>query len=119
MRRAPNGNRRPVETEAKALGHATPSIIRRLLTSNSARKITKKDGGILALVKHELALQPSVAVLERFLDPKDTPEVKIQGDEVVKYPTLTEFEPIAVKAERIKDKNGQITTSNWQVVDQG
>lgn len=94
-------------------------FIRGLVISNSARKITKKDGGILALVKHELALQPGVAVLERFLDPKDNPEVQIQGDEVVKYPKLKEFEPIAVKAERIKDMNGQITTSNWQVVDQG
>ena len=94
-------------------------FIRGLVISNSARKITKKDGGILALVKHELAVQPGVAVLERFIDPKENPEVEIQGDEVTKYPTLKEFEPVAVKAERIKDMNGQITTSNWQIVDQG
>ncbi len=93
--------------------------IRGVVISNSARKITKKDGGILALVKHELAIQPGVAVLERFIDPKDNPEVEIQGDEVTKYPKLKEFEPVAVKAERIKDVNGQITTSNWEIVDQG
>lgn len=53
-----------------------------------------------------------------FIDPKDNPEVEIQGDEVVKYPKLQDFEPITVKAERIKDMNEQITTSNWEVVDQ-
>lgn len=94
-------------------------FIRGVVISNSARKITKKDGGILALVKHELALQPGVAVLERFLDPKDNPQVEISGDEVSKYPELKTFEPVAVKATRIKEVNGQITTSNWQVVDQG
>lgn len=94
-------------------------FIRGVVISNSARKITKKDGGILALVKHELAIQPGVAVLERFIDPKDNPEVEIQGDEVTKYAKLKEFEPVVVKAERIKDMNGQITTSNWAIVDLG
>ncbi|PXA04355.1 hypothetical protein DDZ13_07430 [Coraliomargarita sinensis] len=92
-------------------------FIRGVVISNSARKITKKDGGILALVKHELALQPGVAVLERFLDPKDNPEVEINGDEVTKYPELKAFQPVSVKATRIQERNGQISSSSWEIVD--
>ena len=46
-------------------------------------------------------------------------QVEIQGDEVTKYPELKSFEPIAVKATRIRDMNGQVTTSNWDIVQQG
>jgi hypothetical protein len=63
--------------------------------------------------------QPGVAVLERFIDPKENPEMEIQGDEVTKYPKLKDFEPVSVKATRIKDMNGQITTSSWDIVDLG
>ena len=92
-------------------------FIRGLVISNSARKITKKDGGILALVKHELALDPGLAVLERFLDPKENPQVVIEGEEVVKFPELKKFEPVSVKATRIRDNNGQISSSSWEIVD--
>lgn len=94
-------------------------FIRGLVISNSARKITKKDGGVLALVKHELALDPGLAVLERFLDPKENPQVVIEGDEVTKYPELKKFEAVAVKASRIRDNNGQISSSSWEIVQQG
>ncbi|MGB0259560.1 MAG: hypothetical protein ACPGES_12985, partial [Coraliomargarita sp.] len=94
-------------------------FIRGVVISNSARKITKKDGGILALVKHELALQPGVAVLERFLDPKENPQVVIEGENVTKFPELKAFEPVAVKATRIRDANGQLTTSAWDIVQKG
>ena len=94
-------------------------FIRGVVINNSARKITKKDGGILALVKHELALQPGLAVLERFLDPKENPQVEITGDEVTKYPKLKDFEAVSVKATRIQERNGQISSSSWEIVDAG
>lgn len=94
-------------------------FIRGVVISNSARKITKKDGGILALIKYELALSPGLAVLERFLDPKENPQVAIVGEEVTKFPELKQFEAIAVKAMRIRDNNGQLSTSSWEIVQQG
>jgi len=87
--------------------------------SNGARKITKKDGGVLVVVKHEIALQPGVAVLERFLDPKDNLEICIEGENVTKYPELKVFEPVTVKVTRIRENNGQISTSSWELVQSG
>lgn len=94
-------------------------FIRGVVISNSARKITKKDGNVLALVKHELALQPGIAVLERFLDPKENTEITIEGDTVTKYPKLKDFEPVAVKVTKVRETNGQLSTSSWDVVQQG
>ena len=67
-------------------------------------------------MKHELALQPRVAVLERFLDPKENPQVVIEDDELTKYPELKAFEPVAVKATRIREANGQLSSSAWEIV---
>lgn len=64
-------------------------------------------------------MQAGLAMLKSFLDPKDNPQVVIQGDEMTKYPKLKEFEPAAVKATRIKEMSEQITTSSWDIVDQG
>jgi hypothetical protein len=95
-------------------------FIRGVVISNRAQKITKKDGsGVLALVSHELALSPGLAVLQRFLDPKENPSVTIEGDEVTKYPELKLFEPVAAKVMKIQDRNGQIVTSSWEITQQG
>jgi hypothetical protein len=36
----------------------------------------------------------TIVKLERFIDPKDNPEVEIQGDEVTKYPKLPQVEQL-------------------------
>lgn len=91
--------------------------IRGVVISNSAQKITKKDGGIIAIVRHELATEPGMVVLQRFLDPKSDSQVTIEGDEVIKYPKLECFKPFTVKAEKIEDVRGQATVSRWERTD--
>ena len=90
--------------------------LRGVVISNSARKITKKDGNILVIVRHELALQPGVVLLEEFLDPKFEPDIRIEGDEVTKFPLLKEFESISVRGSRIRENNGQISVGNWEII---
>ena len=74
-----------------------------VVISNSARIFKKKDGtGISVKVVAELALQPGVANYERFFDPTKDVEVKVQGEEVVSYPELSEFSTITLRVERYR-----------------
>ena len=87
-----------------------------VVISNEARTITLKDGSTRVSVKHELALDPGLIVLDRFIDPNTTNEVKLVGDEVKDFPTLKKFEPIIVRAQKVKEYNGQMTASDWELV---
>lgn len=71
----------------------------------------------MALVRHELALQPGIAILEEFIDPRGNPEVQIEGDKVKKYPQLKEFESLIIKATRVRENNGQISVGNWDIIE--
>lgn len=87
-----------------------------VVISNDATKITKKDGNPLVIVKHELAVEPGVVVLQQFIDPKEVSTVKIDGDRVVDYPKFAMYKPIMVKAEKIEENRGQATVSRWELV---
>ncbi len=90
--------------------------IKGVVISSKAQKITKKDGGVLAIVKHEISTDPGVVVLQEFLDPKVDLHVKIEGDEVSTFPKLEQFKSVTVKAESIEDKRGHATVSKWKRV---
>ena len=45
---------------------------------------------LFVIARHELALQPGLAVWEAFHDPKDG-KVKLDGENVVAFPKLAEF----------------------------
>ncbi|MGB0744515.1 MAG: hypothetical protein ACPGSB_08310 [Opitutales bacterium] len=69
----------------ECVGH---SFAGKNLPSIGAGNITRKDGGILTLVKHEPPLQSGVGALERFFGPTENPQVIIHGDQFSKYPKL-------------------------------
>ena len=91
-------------------------FVRGVAISNSAIKITTKTGGVLALIKYELALEPGTIVLQEFLDPKDHPQIQIEGDEVTKFPLLELYKPYTVKAIRLEDVRGQQTATVWKAI---
>ncbi|WP_269527255.1 hypothetical protein [Coraliomargarita parva] len=91
-------------------------FVRGVAISNTALKITKKDGGILALVKYELALEPGTIVLQQFIDPKENPQIAIEGDQVTKFPTLELYKPYMAKVSRMEEIRGQQTATSWEPI---
>ncbi|WP_269526277.1 hypothetical protein [Coraliomargarita parva] len=91
-------------------------FVRGVAISNTALKITKKDGGILALVKHELALEPGTIVLQQFIDPKDNPQISIEGDQVTRFPKLELYKPYMAKVGRMEEIRGQQTATSWEAI---
>ena len=55
---------------APAIGSKTGIYVNGVVISNDARTIKLKDGTTRVSVKHELALDPGLIVLDRFMDPK-------------------------------------------------
>ncbi len=81
----------------------TGLYVRGVVISNTARTFKRKDGtGLGVKVLTELALQPGVATYERFFDPGKDPEVKLQGEEVVSFPKLRDFETLTLRVERYR-----------------
>jgi hypothetical protein len=70
-----------------------------IIVSNRAKAFQRKDGsGISVVVEHEIALQPGVAIWQRYFDPKKDSFVKVEGETVVDFPKLKEFQPVKVRA---------------------
>ena len=65
--------------------------IRGDVISNSAKIVKMKDSTTRVSVKHEIALEPGILVLDQLLDPFNDNRVKIDGDEVKSFPTLEKF----------------------------
>jgi hypothetical protein len=83
--------------------------------SSAAKAHRRKDGtGVFVIVRHELALQPGLAVWEAFHDPKDG-HVKLDGENVVALPKLVEFEQVTLKVLRWeeRDKRFLIQRQKW------
>ena len=77
--------------------------VRGHVISNRVNAFRRKDGsGMLIKVQHEIALQPGVAIWERYFDPRSDREVKFDGEKVTEFPQLPEFQPISLRAERFK-----------------
>lgn len=101
---------------APAIGSKTGIYINGVVISNDARIIKLKDGTTRVSVKHEVALDPGLIILDRFIDPNTTNDVKVVGDEVKDFPELKKFEPIIVCVQKIKEYNNQMTASDWELV---
>jgi hypothetical protein len=75
-------------------------FIRGVVMSSAVKAHKRKDGtGVFVIVRHELALQPRLAVWEAFDDPKDG-QVKLDGENVVAFPKLPEFQQVTLKVLR-------------------
>ncbi|HRE05085.1 MAG TPA: hypothetical protein PKX00_05715 [Opitutaceae bacterium] len=90
-----------------------------VIVSNRAKAFNRKDGsGISVVVDHEIALQPGVAVWQRFFDPKKDSGVKLEGDSVVEFPRLKEFQHVRIRASKIRtdEHTGQIVIKGGELL---
>ncbi len=77
--------------------------VRGIIVSSSANAFQRKDGsGIVVKVQHEIATQPGVVLFEQYLNPKETTEVKVEGEKVITYPRLPDFHNLTLKVLRYR-----------------
>lgn len=87
-----------------------------VVMSSAAKAHKRKDGsGVFVIVKHELALQPGLAVWEAFHDPKDG-KVKVDGESVVTYPKLPDFQQVTLKVIRWEERDKRLVIKEAELV---
>ena len=104
----------PLKTEITGLKNGI--YLKGIVISNSARKVLKKDGTTGVSVKHEVSIDPGVALLTRFLDPATDNSVKIEGDDVKSFPELKKFDPVTVRVNRFREYDKQFQVSDWESI---
>jgi hypothetical protein len=84
--------------------------------SSTAKVLKRKDGtGVFVIARHELALQPGLAVWEAFHDPKDG-KVRLDGENVIEFPKLPEFKQVTLKVMRWEEKDKRFIIKDAEVV---
>jgi len=90
-----------------------------VIVSNRAKAFQRKDGsGVSVVVEHEVALQPGVAVWQRYLDPKKDAGVRIEGENVVEFPRMKEFAAVTIKAAGLRkdEHTGQVVIKGGELI---
>ena len=83
---------------------------------SSAKAHKRRDGtGVFVIVRHELALQPGLAVWEVFHDPKDG-RVKLEGENVAEFPKMPEFQQVTLKVLRWEEKDKRLVIKDAELV---
>ena len=91
-------------------------IVRGVVMSSVAKAHKRKDGsGVFVIVRHEIALQPGLAVWEAFHDPKDG-KVKLDGENVVTFPKLPEFQQVTLKVLRWEERDKRLVIKDAELV---
>jgi hypothetical protein len=91
-------------------------IVRGVVMSSTAKAHKRKDGsGVFVIVRHEIALQPGLAVWEGFHDPKDG-KVKLDGENVVTFPKLPEFQQVTLKVLRWAEQDKRLVIKDAELV---
>ena len=91
-------------------------FVRGVVMSSTANAHKRKDGtGLFVIVRNELALQPGLAVWEAFHDPKDG-KVKLDGENVVTFPKLTEFQQVTLKVLRWEERDKRLVVKDAELV---
>jgi hypothetical protein len=91
-------------------------FVRGVVVSSTAKAHKRKDGtGVFVIVRHEVALQPGLAVWEAFHDPKDG-QVKLDGENVIAFPTLPEFQQITLKVLRWEERDKRFLIKEAEMV---
>ena len=91
-------------------------FVRGVVMSSTAKAHKRKDGtGVFVIVRHELALQPGLAVWEAFHDPKDG-QVKLDGENVVAFPKLTDFQQVTLKVLRWEERDKRLNIKDAELV---
>ena len=84
--------------------------------SSSAKVFNRKDGsGKLVVIRHELALQLGLAVVEDYPELKDG-KVKLAGDKVVEFPRLPDMQQVTLKVLRWEERNKHLVIKEAQMV---
>ncbi len=91
-------------------------FVRGVVMSSLARVFNRKDGsGKVVCVRHELALQPGLAVFEEYPD-LNAGKVKLDGDNVVEFPKLPEFQQVTLKVLRWEERDKRMVIKEAQMV---
>ncbi len=87
-------------------------FVRGIVVSSQAFAFQRKDGsGIVVKVAHELALQPGVAVFERYVDPKEDSSIKLEGETITEFPRYKDFETVVLKVLKIRQDKERLVIS--------
>jgi len=71
--------------------------------------------GNVVRLSHELAMQPGVAVYERYLEAND-PDLKWVGEELTDFPKSPEFQPVTLKAGKIASYQDKTVVKDAEIV---
>jgi hypothetical protein len=105
-------NAKPTAADDKLNG----MFVRGVVMSSLARVFNRKDGsGKLVCIRHELALQPGLAIFEEYPDLK-AGTVKLDGDNVVEFTKLPEFQQVTLKVLRWEERDKRLVIKEAQRV---
>jgi hypothetical protein len=91
-------------------------FVRGVVMSSTAKAFNRKDGtGKVICIRHEIALQPGMAVFEQYSELKDG-KVKLDGDNVVEFPKLPEFQQVTLKVLRWEERDKRLIIKEAQMV---
>jgi hypothetical protein len=91
-------------------------FVRGVVMSSTAKVFNRKDGsGKVVCVRHEIALQPGMAVFEEYPDLKDG-KVKLDGDNVIEFHKLPEMQQVTLKVMRWEEKDKRFIIKEAQMV---
>jgi len=91
-------------------------FVRGIVMSSTAKALKRKDGtGVFVIARHEIALQPGLAVWEAFHDPKDG-KVKLDGENVTQFPQLPDFKQVTLKVLRWQEKDKRFIIKDAELV---
>ena len=102
--------------QTEGQGNLSGLFVRGVVVSSSAKVFNRKDGtGKVVCVRHELALQPGLAVYEQYPE-LNGGTVKLLGDKVVEYPRLAEFEQVTLKVLRWQERDNRFVIKEAELV---
>jgi hypothetical protein len=91
-------------------------FVRGIVMSSVAKALKRKDGtGVFVIVRNEIALQPGLALWEAFHDPKDG-KVKLDGENVIEFPKLPDFQQVTLKVLRWEEKDKRFVIKDAELV---
>ena len=103
-------------TSTAPSGKLNGLFVRGIVMSSVAKAFKRKDGtGVFVIARHELALQPGLAVWEAFHDPKDG-KVKLDGENVIEFPKLPDFQQVTLKVLRWEEKDKRFVIKDAELV---
>ena len=104
-------------TKSNAQGEKLNGLfVRGVVMSSTAKAFNRKDGsGKVICIRHELALQPGLAVFEEYPDLKDG-KVKLDGDNVIEFHKLPEMQQVTLKVLRWAEQDKRMVIKEAIVV---